>query len=581
MEYGRRCSDPSDAVSIVARQQMRRDKVSRTATGIQHRSLLPTVDLCATCQNLFDRPNEPADQAFQTTLLRGLYTGVRVECRICNVLKHPGRYSDAPAVGEQLQIAPGSSGSLNLYLRSHFDHIYVGGHVVMEFLKSVPNSSEPRAESSRKDLDYRKWRSDPLVPVLRSATTNDETCFQQIQDWLKICTSQHTMCQQAMRDGQDSYLPTRLIDIHDEPRLVITTSEAFKSHGVRYATLSHRWRKGTAAKLLRSNISGFLQRIDRSCLTPVFRDAISAVRRLGLDYIWIDALCIIQNDPEDWTKEASSMNMVYKHAYCNLGASAAGGTEAGDTSMAQVDARGCAEDTSIGMFTSRSLDKYSMVHLPITRRKCNEAFYGFHRDLRPNLAADNLMGRGWIFQERLLSPRSIYFGKQLTWECSELLANESFPEGLKKSATWASRWVDELPQRVPNMLHKGSQEYSTYLNDVRINEVYRTWLALVAKYSACELTYRSDSLPAVSGLAKSFQAELQDEYLAGIWRKDMIRGLLWRTWDWQKKDTPQSSIYYGTLCHLVPHICILISHACSTIVVLGFSGYGCRLFDGA
>jgi hypothetical protein len=548
---GRRYSDPSGAVSITTVQQLRESSHKSFHIG-GHSN--PSVDLCPTCQNLFYRPDKPANEVFRATLVSDLFTGTRSRCRVCDILKQEhlswGPHSPkAPRIGDHLQLVPGDSArSLTLYLQSHSGNThYIGGHAVMEFSMSIAGSKKPRAVSTRKALDHRRWRSDAICPVVRSKHTSDEVCFKQIQKWLQTCTLQHTMCQQTTSPSETSYMPARLISVHEEPHLVVIASETLRSRCIRYATLSHRWTQATTAKLLRSNISEFSQKIHTTCLTPVFRDAISTARRLGLQYIWIDALCIVQDDPEDWAKEAAAMNLVYKHAYCNLGASAAVKKEVCGTRMVALNARGDSEDTLSGLFTSRSASKHDMVHLTVTRREHSRAYYGFHEDLRPTLAHDRLMGRGWIFQERLLSPRSIYFGEQLTWECSELLANESFPEGLIENMSWSSRWIDEMPQRLPKMLHERSEDYRTYGDGVRINELYRTWLALVAKYSTCELTYRGDTLPAVSGLAKSFQFKLQDEYLAGIWRKDIIRGLLWRTWSWPIKDDPPNPIYYGTL----------------------------------
>jgi hypothetical protein len=548
---GRRYSDPSGAAPITTVQQLRGSSHDTFHIG---RHSIPSVDLCPTCQNLFHRPDKPANEVFRATIVSDLFTDARSRCRICDILKQEHmsrgfRGPEAPRIGDHLQLAPGDSAStLRLYLQSHSeDKHYIGGCVVMEFWMSITGSKEPRVVSTRKARDHRRWRSDTLCPLVRSEHTSDEVCFKQIQKWLQTCTLQHTMCQQTTSHNQTSYMPTRLISVHDKPHLVSTASETFRSRHVHYATLSHRWTKATTAKLLRSNSSEFLQKIHTTYLTPVFRDAINATRRLGLQYIWIDALCIVQDDPEDWTKEASAMNLVYKHAYCNLGASAAVNKEVDATRTVALNAQGDTEDTLGGLFTSRSASKHDMVHLSVTRREHSRAYYGFHEDLRPTLAHDRLMSRGWIFQERLLSPRSVYFGEQLTWECSELLANESFPEGLERNVVWASRWVDLLPQRIPNMLDGRGDQYRTYGNDIRINESYRMWLALVARYSTCELTYRSDTLPAVSGLAKSFQFKLKDEYLAGIWRKDMIRGLLWKTLSWRIKGDPPSPIYYGTL----------------------------------
>ncbi|KAH7081366.1 heterokaryon incompatibility protein-domain-containing protein [Paraphoma chrysanthemicola] len=271
--------------------------------------------------------------------------------------------------------------------------------------------------------------------------------------------------------GHRKEVPTRLIDIRGRLRLVITRLQPGNRRFSQYATLTHRWLPDSKALLLRSNIDAFQDELPSSFLTPVFHDTITAARRLHLDYVWIDALCIIQDDAEDWDMEAARMETVYKHAHCNSGAN---GTERihGDR---------------VGLFLPRDSAKYSVVQTPVYRRNHTEVYYGFNAELRPSIESDRLMQRGWVFQERLLSPRSIYFGDQIKWECPELLANGHFRKD------WATT----------------------------------TSVRTLLGYSMCVLTYQSDVFPALSGLARAFQRELDDTYLAGVWRKDLIRGLFW------------------------------------------------------
>ncbi|KAF1963751.1 HET-domain-containing protein [Byssothecium circinans] len=195
---------------------------------------------------------------------------------------------------------------------------------------------------------------------------------------------------------------------------------------LRYATLTHRWVLHGTVKLLRENKEAFRERIDPDSLSLVFQEAIDAARRLDIRYLWIDALCIVQDDANDWQRESALMGQVY-------------------------------HSTSAFMLIP------TIVHYNM--------FGNFYRE--------QLTDRGWVLQERLLSPRSVYFSKILKWECAEMSASETYPEGN------------------------------------------------VQTYSSCNLTYASDTLPAISGLAKCFGDVLQDRYFAGIWGNDLLRGLLW------------------------------------------------------
>lgn len=133
--------------------------------------------------------------------------------------------------------------------------------------------------------------------------------------------------------------------------------------------------------------------------------------------------------------------------------------------------------------------------------------------------------RNGSVQERSLSPRSIYFDEQLTWECAELLANESFPQG--SPGPKINGFERNKPLRLASLLYGMTNPSTEYADGMVIKHTYRTWLYMVETYRHCHLTYTSDTLPALAGLARKFQVELGDKFFVGLWWKDIIRGLLW------------------------------------------------------
>ncbi|KAK0652382.1 heterokaryon incompatibility protein-domain-containing protein, partial [Cercophora newfieldiana] len=150
----------------------------------------------------------------------------------------------------------------------------------------------------------------------------------------------------------------------------------------RYATLSHCWGSLQITRLLTTNQEIFKKGIQVDTLQPTFQHAIRVVRLLGLRYIWIDSLCIVQDSVIDWETESARMGKVYRHASINIAAASS------------LDARG---GLSVG-------------HEPL-----------------------NL--RGWVLQERLLSARTVHFTKsEIVWHCLEDLGSESVPDqcGLTK-----------------------------------------------------------------------------------------------------------------------------------------------------
>ncbi|KAF2478251.1 HET-domain-containing protein [Lindgomyces ingoldianus] len=331
-----------------------------------------------------------------------------------------------------------------------------------------------------------------------------------MKGWLQKCLRDHKLC--CLNDANKESLPTRLIDMGniDGPRLVVCKEEGMDIQKAQYVTVSHRWRQEGMPKLLRSNAETLKQRIDPTILPLAFQDSLILAKRLDIRYIWIDALCILQDDESDWERESSIMGQVYRNAVCNFGASAAA-------------------KKPVGLFIDRDPRLASAFSVSIHRKGHEEKYFGYTEQMHDDVLKTNLSDRGWILQERLLSPRSVYFGQQLTWECSELVACETFPEGTP-ATRYLSPWGRSgYPFRMTNLLlknlkytHKDEEQHET-------KEIYRKWLYIAEEFMKCRLTYEDDRFPALSGLAKCFQQVLNDEYVAGLWRNDLLRGLLWRT----------------------------------------------------
>lgn len=127
-----------------------------------------------------------------------------------------------------------------------------------------------------------------------------------------------------------AWYPSRLIDLgsidSQSGSIKLVDTARVKPEG-NYITLSHCWGGGTPVKLKSENLSDFFLEI-RS-LPKTFEHAVEATRKLGVRYLWIDSLCIVQDDPSDWMREAALMHKVYRHAWCNLSATAARNSNAG------------------------------------------------------------------------------------------------------------------------------------------------------------------------------------------------------------------------------------------------------------
>lgn len=142
------------------------------------------------------------------------------------------------------------------------------------------------------------------------------------QRWIEDCSTNHVACNAP---ATTSIYPTRLIDVgeHGVDNLrLIETAATFASGG--YVTLSHCWGSETFLTLQTNNIDAMKSGIQISLLNQTFQDAIEVTRRMVFRYLWIDSLCIIQNEPDlaDWERESVRMGDYYSNAFCNIAATA-------------------------------------------------------------------------------------------------------------------------------------------------------------------------------------------------------------------------------------------------------------------
>ena len=247
----------------------------------------------------------------------------------------------------------------------------------------------------------------PKTHVLSSNTGSMEV-LKIAAHWMDNCVKSHQKCNQ---DAETNKLPARVLDLgipgSSKVSLHITTGDSPKAP---YVTLSHCWGKIPILRLQQENLETFKTSISCEALSKTFLDAIEVVRFLGLRFLWIDSLCIIQDSPEDWAMQSAVMGEIYRNSVCTIAATAA------------IDGR-------FGCFFARN----SRLTEPC---KVVVSTLGIHGDLSsisndlcvivPQYLWQNdvdkapLNKRAWVLQERILSPRTIHFGRnQLLWECRE------------------------------------------------------------------------------------------------------------------------------------------------------------------
>lgn len=300
--------------------------------------------------------------------------------------------------------------------------------------------------------------------------------------WYKECISTQTTCNANALKGQQWY-PTRLLDVGTLPsspvKLCKTSSDNTTGP---YVTLSHCWGTSQMYKLTRSNITALSNEIPLRKLPRTFVDAIEITRRLGIRYIWIDSLCIIQDSTEDRLNEVALMESVYSNSHCNIAATASRNGQG-------------------GLFRSRDPAHIRAWYLTASwgQRRASETFLvydGEMWELQLNKAPLNL--RAWVLQERFLAPRVLQFCQsQIFWECRQRDVCEAFPCGL---TPWLSSPYKTRFKRLDEMASLGS-EASAQNKSLSLEQAayYFIWGRLVKHYSMCEMSMAEDKLVAISG----------------------------------------------------------------------------------
>lgn len=321
--------------------------------------------------------------------------------------------------------------------------------------------------------------------------------------WLNTCRTSHELCNAKSTAIDPSWQPTRLLFLEctpSSPRVRLTLPED-RGGSVQYVTLIHQW--GTA-KFLKLTSDKFdtmrLLGIPFEDLSQTFQDAIVACLALGFQYIWIDSLCIIQDSEADWLKEASMMQMAYQNSAFTISAT---GRDTMVKGLGSLRHLGCTTQNAI---TSLGTDI----------RRCliyDRDFWNTYVLQAP------LMERGWVLQERLLSPRILHFVQgQLAWECNTLETCELYEAVPPMHIAKSSKYVTRAPRRDMRPTMQTDRDFSVHREK---------WQNVVETYSKCKLTQQFDKLIALGGIAALFNHHANDQYIAGLWRSHLVRDLTW------------------------------------------------------
>jgi len=331
-----------------------------------------------------------------------------------------------------------------------------------------------------------------------SANAGDDMCFELARRWRDACQQHHgAACPQVVPHK----MPTRLLDVgpldgSHEPRLRDTGNKNGE-----WVALSHCWGTQSSFKTVSTNFLARQTQISFEEMPQTFRDAVVVTRRLGYRYLWIDSLCIIQNDHSDWLKESVCMRDYYQHAVVTISADSASSDQAGFL----VPREAYFDRLGLTLASGEEIGIRSRIECPAFR----------YRDTC-------ISRRAWTLQEFMLSPRSLlYTSEQLVWECQTHKYCES-DENLQGEM---ENDVYSTAKRFFSAPELGKARFPEHA--MFFNPIYK-WYNLVSDYITRDLTNSDDIFPAISGLAREVQRQTSNTYAAGIWLEDAHRGLLWQ-----------------------------------------------------
>ncbi|KAK6067527.1 Interleukin-1 receptor-associated kinase 4 [Seiridium cupressi] len=162
----------------------------------------------------------------------------------------------------------------------------------------------------------------PRLPY--PASTQQLSLF---RSWLQICDELHG-CVPWRSDDNWPKMPTRVIDVGDGQDNCLRVIDSGNKRA-KYLALSHCWGQGLTFCTDQSNIAKHKKEMDYEQLPPTYKDAVMLTRALGVRYLWIDSICIIQGDTKDWDAEAGKMEHVYSCAYLTIAATSAASSAIG------------------------------------------------------------------------------------------------------------------------------------------------------------------------------------------------------------------------------------------------------------
>jgi hypothetical protein len=346
------------------------------------------------------------------------------------------------------------------------------------------------------------------------------------------CSENHAECPDP-RPGKPVMLPTRLIEISALGKPESACLRDTSGRKGYYCALSYCWGVNQPFKTTLDRYEEYFRRLPYAQLPRTITDSFQVARSLGLEYIWIDSLCIIQDDQEDVNREIKEMLHVYQNAMVTI--SVASPSQCGEGFLYKRHK------------IYKSPDGPFRLPIRVDRGMMGSVFLsGFTTAWECAMEPKNKTSinyRGWTLQESALSPRLLLLtNTNMVWKCPHGFqpdlrpvpprAREYHTKDWSRDARW-KLWATKIgyefmphPSAIALSQPPGSESLVSAGSKVRAG-----WILLIENYTARELGKETDRLPAISGIAELFAPYLggREGYRAGLWKESLVLDLGWYT----------------------------------------------------
>lgn len=294
-------------------------------------------------------------------------------------------------------------------------------------------------------------------------------------------------------------------------------------HSRPYIVLTHVWGGiELPCKTTKSNIAKYYDEgIGFDNLPKTFQDAVRLTVAIGFRYLWIDSLCIIQDDTEDWQRESAKMAAIYGTGTITLSATSAENSHGGCGLSPKIQSvtRFCSTDPGRPDFAVKE-QGFSLRHPSITSRG--------------ELHDEPVYKRAWILQEKILSRRVLHATySRFVWKCNVITESEDGLVYNQKTYLPPGKAWRTLNRGFPQEMRDGGHE------EQYVFEFDWRWWIYATDYSKRALTRTSDQYAALAGIVQFHQDISGDRPVVGLWERHLIIHLAWEVRrDTQEHKTP-------------------------------------------